>query len=69
MSLSRNQKNNVYPCKLQFYCIKMGFKGVKIIYKRIFMMCAPAHIILCACGGYESAHMVEVTFSLDPALL
>ena len=29
--LSRNKKNNVYPCKLQFYCIKMGFKGVKII--------------------------------------
>ena len=31
MSLSRNKKNNVYPCKLQFYYIKVGFKGVKII--------------------------------------
>ena len=31
MFLSRNQKNNVYPCKPQFYCIKVGFKGVKII--------------------------------------
>ena len=31
MFLSRNKKNNVYPCKLQFYCIKVGFKGVKII--------------------------------------
>ena len=31
MSLSRNMKNNVYPCKPQFYCIKVGFKGVKII--------------------------------------
>ena len=31
MFLSRNKKNNVYPCKPQFYCIKMGFKGVKII--------------------------------------
>ena len=29
--LSRNKKNNVYPCKLQFYYIKVGFKGVKII--------------------------------------
>ena len=29
MFLSRN---NVYPCKLQFYCIKVGFKGVKIIW-------------------------------------
>ena len=24
---SRNKKTNVYPCKLQFYCIKVGFKG------------------------------------------
>ena len=24
-------KNNVYPCKPQFYYIKVGFKGVKII--------------------------------------
>ena len=25
------KKNNVYPCKPQFYYIKVGFKGVKII--------------------------------------
>ena len=31
MFLSRNKKINVYPCKPQFYCIKVGFKGVKII--------------------------------------
>ena len=31
MFLSRNKKNNVYPCKLRFYYIKVGFKGVKII--------------------------------------
>ena len=31
MFLSRNKKNNVYPCKPQFYYIKAGFKGVKII--------------------------------------
>ena len=31
MFLSRNEKNNVYPCKPQFYYIKVGFKGVKII--------------------------------------
>ena len=29
--LSRNKKNNVYPCKPQFYYIKVGFKGLKII--------------------------------------
>ena len=31
MFLSRNKKNNVYPCKPQFYYIKVGFKGVKIL--------------------------------------
>ena len=31
MFLSRNKKNNVYHSKPQFYCIKVGLKGVKII--------------------------------------
>ena len=31
MFLSRNKKKNAYPCKSQFYHIKVGFKGVKII--------------------------------------
>ena len=31
MFLSRNKKYSVYPCKPQFYSIKVGFKGVKII--------------------------------------
>ena len=31
MVLSRNKRYNVYPCKPQFYYIKVGFKGVKII--------------------------------------
>ena len=31
MFLSRNKKDNVYPCKPQFYYIKVGFKGVSII--------------------------------------
>ena len=29
--LSWNKKNYVYPCKLQFYYIKVELKGVKII--------------------------------------
>ena len=28
MILSRNKKINVYPCKPQFYYVKVGFKGV-----------------------------------------
>ena len=31
MLFSRNNKNNVYPCKPQFFYIKVGFKGVKMI--------------------------------------
>ena len=31
MFLSRSKKNNVYPCKPQFYYIKVGFKGINII--------------------------------------
>ena len=31
MFLSKNKKNIVYPCKPQFYYIKVGLKGVKII--------------------------------------
>ena len=30
--LSSNKKNNVYPCKPQFYYIKVGFKWVNIKY-------------------------------------
>ena len=37
MFLSRNKKNNVYPCKPQFYYIKVGFKGSKL-YRRVFVM-------------------------------
>ena len=31
MFLSRIKKNNVYSCTPQFYCTKVGFKGVNII--------------------------------------
>ena len=31
MFLSRNKKTNVYPREPQFYYIKVGFKGVRII--------------------------------------
>ena len=37
MFLSRNKKNNAYPCKPQFYYIKMGFKGSKLK-RRVFVM-------------------------------
>ena len=52
MILSRNKKNNVYPCKPQFYYIKVGFK--ENLYRHVIVMtkdttflwipvCFPAH--------------------------
>ena len=35
--LSRNKKNNVYPCKPQFYYIKVGLGGSKL-YRYVFEM-------------------------------
>ena len=31
LCFEQTKKNNVYPCKPQFYYLKVGFKGVKII--------------------------------------
>ena len=36
--LNRNKKTNVFPRKPQFYCIKVGFKGVKTIYACFVMI-------------------------------
>ena len=38
MFLSRNKKNNIYPCKPRFYYIKVGFKGSKL-HRYVFVMC------------------------------
>ena len=38
MFLSRNKKNNAYPCKPQFYYIKVGFKGGSKLYRYVFVM-------------------------------
>ena len=37
MFLSRNKKINVYPCKPQFYYIKLGFKGSQL-YRHVLVM-------------------------------
>ena len=37
MFLSRNNKNNVHPCKPQFYFIKVGLRGSKL-YRYVFVM-------------------------------
>ena len=50
--MSRNKKNNVYPCKPQFYYIKVGFKGVKIIYRYVFVMYLV--ILIQAVGKYRA---------------
>ena len=45
MFLSRNKENNIYPCKPQFYYIKVGFKGSKL-YRRVFVMVSAYLIIV-----------------------
>ena len=37
MFLRRNKKNNVFPCKPQFYYIKVGFKESNL-YRYVFML-------------------------------
>ena len=44
MFMSRNKKNNIYPCKPQFYYIKTGFKGSKL-YRYVFVMCLMSYIM------------------------
>ena len=39
----------VYPCKPQFYCIKVGFKGVKLIWTCFCEgLCVKRHLFLCS---------------------
>ena len=51
MFLSRNKKNNVYPCKPQFYYKKWGLRGSKL-YRHVFLMAS----------GYEGPAKSFVTW-------
>ena len=58
--LSRNKNNNAYPCKHQFYYIKVGFKGVKII-ETWFRYVAIALAYPCACNMYAFSIALDKT--------
>ena len=58
MFLSRNKKNNVYPCKPQFYYIKVGFNGVKII-----LACFSGVVISYLCCS-KGSHGVQLKIRL-----
>ena len=71
MFLSRNKKNNVYPCKPQFYYIKVGFKGIKII--DMFTLCLGRQLPPCKMevggvggGGGKIFSGVSTTFRFEP---
>ena len=64
MFLGRNKKNNVYPCKPQFYYIKVGFKGVNIIYACFRDALTEQHLI-----KYYIAHSDSPQNSLVTRLL
>ena len=64
MFLSRNKKNNVYPCKPQFYYIKVGFKGSKLygyvyVMGRLRFLIVAFHVYLqdCSCSRFYSLQM------------
>ena len=71
MFLSRNKKNNAYPCKAQFYYIKVGFKRIKIIqacfcdvfrtYVSLFRRCA--FFVSRSIGDPERQSFVTVAFT------
>ena len=54
MFLSRNKKNNVYPCKPQFYYIKVGLKGSKL-YRHVFVMNKNKVFQNVACWNFKPA--------------
>ena len=56
MCLSKNKKNNGYPCKPQFYYIKVGIKGAKL-YRHVFVM---THLLpegMTCCPSMNSAQV------------
>ena len=66
MFLSRNKKNNVYPCKPQFYYIKKwGLRGSKL-YRRVFVMGSKLYrsdFVMRMLIRLRWMHMSEGTFS------
>ena len=65
--MSRNKKNNVYPCKPQFYYIKMGLRGSKL-YRHVFVMnCIDVYKI----HTVETRHLIQIRvqeFILSPSI-
>ena len=64
MFLCKNKKNNVYPCKPQFYYIKVGFKEVRFIlacfrdglntaYDCVTLHCTEPFIIIPSSSQYD----------------
>ena len=67
--LSRNKKNNVYPCKPQFYYIKVGLNGVKL-YRHVFVMrfhqiCVKTNGLLRFCISNSLYHHCIFSFVLQ----
>ena len=57
MFLRRNKKNNVYPCKPEFYYIKIRFMGVNIIYacfRDDISICSPLKVLTSMQSSYYS---------------
>ena len=73
MFLSRNKKNNVYPCKPQFYYIKVGFKWVitKTYLYNVDPLKPHFYIVKLGFTGVDiifliSAQNIDCGYSLEP---
>ena len=58
MFLSRNKKNNVYPCKPQFYYIKVGFKLYRYVFVMIFNGSDPALFVIKYMNFYQQNQVI-----------
>ena len=64
MFLHRNKKNNVYPCKPQFYYTKVGFKGGSTLYRHVFVM-----RIRLATVGRKTTEVINQFYSRETSTL
>ena len=67
MFLSRNKKNNVYPCKPQFFYIKWGLRG-STLYRRVFEMEHIPQFLKIYMKVTDGAYMTETSMSCQEHL-
>ena len=65
--LSRNKKNNVYPCTPQFYYLKLGFKVSKL-YRHVFVITDTKRMGIQATTNSNTSQTKEKQSNLSPVV-